>query len=231
MHKGLINKSWFLHVTNLSELILVVYYKYPLKLLIRISLGQHKHSHQRYSNSGSLVHQLMTGHHLRNFDSHIWFDHNNCILQEVDLMKFFLWHRYSRLWEVTGDKYGLTCPGSVPNENGTVTCRNLTVPDCVDRTVYCSLPPDSTADTSVTVVNNPSSHYKKSPGELPTAFYWVYGSYPKLMDQKVETTRDYSTANFKISRNPNPIGQGLGIDRVKRASLIVTGSKYLTSGY
>ena len=97
---------------------------------------------------------------------------------------------------MTGDKYGLTCPGSVPTENGTVTCRNLTVPDCVDRTVYCSLPPDSTADTSVTVVNNPSSRYKKSPGELPTAFCWMKRTNAKLMDHKVETTKDNSTVNL-----------------------------------
>ena len=71
----------------------------------------------------------------------------------------------NRLWEVTGDQHGLTCPGSVPDANGTMICKTLTIPDCMDRTVYCSLPPETTSETSIFLNNNPSPVYKKAAGK------------------------------------------------------------------
>ena len=74
------------------------------------------------------------------------------------------------LWTVTGGIYGLTCPktsnASAPAFNETYTCSNLTIPNCVDRTVYCSNPPDQYPQGSINVNQNPSLAYKKLPGEL-----------------------------------------------------------------
>jgi hypothetical protein len=92
---------------------------------------------------------------------------------------FFFITNYFSVWIVSGGMYGLTCPEPVnyiQNGNGTILCKNLSIPDCVDRTVYCTNPPDSVPAESVTIINNPSSTYKRAPGFnftkiLRAAFY------------------------------------------------------------
>ena len=78
------------------------------------------------------------------------------------LLQFF------SVWKVTGGKYGLTCPAP---ENATLSeefqlCKNLSIPDCSDRTIYCTNPPTSLTSGTVTIKTNPSTNYKKSPGDI-----------------------------------------------------------------
>ncbi len=86
---------------------------------------------------------------------------------------------------MTGGQYGLTCPpdlASIPNANGSnangsnangsILCKDLTIPDCVDRTVYCTDPPGSTPEESLIVNTNPSAYYQRTPG-LPIVLYCI----------------------------------------------------------
>jgi hypothetical protein len=41
---------------------------------------------------------------------------------------------------------------------------NMVIPDCVDRTVYCTHPPTTLPEGSITINTNPSLAYKKEPG-------------------------------------------------------------------
>ena len=73
----------------------------------------------------------------------------------------------SSVWNVTGGKYGLTC--SAP-QNSTIVddyqlCKNVSIPDCSDRTVYCIPPPASLTKGTISVKTNPSLVYKKAPGK------------------------------------------------------------------
>jgi len=75
-----------------------------------------------------------------------------------------------RIWNVTGGRSGLTCP-SVSNVSGDyLLCKDLSIPDCSDRTVYCTYPPATLTQGSVTIKNNPSSVYKKAPGKSFSGF-------------------------------------------------------------
>ena len=71
------------------------------------------------------------------------------------------------IWTVVGGKYGLTCnkTGNASDSDTTLYCKKLVIPNCVDRTVYCTYPPDPYPQGSVTVKFNPSTVYKKSPGK------------------------------------------------------------------
>ena len=49
------------------------------------------------------------------------------------------------LWEVIGGVQNLTCVDDRGNETlieetGIMHCKNISIPDCVDRTVYCTQP-------------------------------------------------------------------------------------------
>ena len=65
-----------------------------------------------------------------------------------------------------GSQYGLTCPDPNPILNGTLLCKNLTIPACSDRTVYCTYPPDQYPGGEITVSKNPSPVYKAASGKL-----------------------------------------------------------------
>ena len=62
----------------------------------------------------------------------------------------------------------MTCNGTNQTQNGTgLQCKNLIIPDCVDRTVYCSDTPSSThVDGSLTVMANPSPFYLNPKGKI-----------------------------------------------------------------
>ena len=45
--------------------------------------------------------------------------------------------------------------------DGSVTCKNVTIPMCVDRTIYCTYPPEKNLD----VKTNPSPVYKNAAGD------------------------------------------------------------------
>ena len=40
-------------------------------------------------------------------------------------------------------------------------CSKISVPDCVDRTVYCVNPPSSITGGDIIIDENPSPYYKK----------------------------------------------------------------------
>ena len=70
-------------------------------------------------------------------------------------------------WEVTGGLEGLTCdnPISVNSTDNTTTtfiCQTVTIPDCEDRTVYCTFPPETIFEGEITIDSNPSEYFKKS---------------------------------------------------------------------
>jgi len=75
-----------------------------------------------------------------------------------------IWNCF-RFWTVSGGLSDLTCPKTNSSENSTMMiCQNMTIPDCVDRAVYCSNPPTSLSGGTVTVNKNPSFAYKVLPG-------------------------------------------------------------------
>ena len=50
--------------------------------------------------------------------------------------------KLSRVWTVEGGQYGLTCNQTDYTTDGPeLYCKSVTIPNCVDRTVYCSYPP------------------------------------------------------------------------------------------
>jgi len=73
-----------------------------------------------------------------------------------------------RMWSVVGGQYGLTCnkTGNASDSDTTLYCKKLVIPNCVDRTVYCTYPPDPYPQGIVTVKSNPSTVYKKAPGKI-----------------------------------------------------------------
>ncbi len=49
-----------------------------------------------------------------------------------------------RIWNVSGGLYGLTCNqglNPLPQQGDPILCKNVSIPSCVDRHVYCSYPP------------------------------------------------------------------------------------------
>ncbi len=67
------------------------------------------------------------------------------------------------LWEVRGDDRldGLVCDDMNPNDT-LVTCKDLYIPDCADRAVYCMAPPTEIDGGEVTILNNPSPVFAKT---------------------------------------------------------------------
>jgi len=53
-------------------------------------------------------------------------------------------------------------------QDSTLYCKNLVIPDCVDRTIYCTTPPDQLSQGAVTVNFNPSPYYRKTNGKFWT---------------------------------------------------------------
>jgi hypothetical protein len=75
-------------------------------------------------------------------------------------MKIFLSFSDSN-WNVTGGgEYGFICNATSESTGNDVICKNLNIPMCVDRTVYCTYPPES----NVVIKTNPSPAYKNSAG-------------------------------------------------------------------
>ena len=81
------------------------------------------------------------------------------------------------VWEVEGGVDGLTCNDHTANDTITLnatlnitrprlTCESLTIPDCVDRTVYCTFPPKSIDDGTITTPINPNPAYGDDTGEI-----------------------------------------------------------------
>jgi len=71
----------------------------------------------------------------------------------------------SRIWEVTGGRYGLTCnrtDSSASDEDETLLCKNLSIPDCADRTIYCTHPPSNFQQGKLTISANPSPYYNRT---------------------------------------------------------------------
>ncbi len=71
------------------------------------------------------------------------------------------------LWEVQGDE-GLdefVCNDMNPNDT-LLTCKNIYIPDCADRAVYCMAPPTEIDGGFVTILENPSPSFAKT-GDLP----------------------------------------------------------------
>ena len=56
-------------------------------------------------------------------------------------------------------------------QDSTLYCKNLVIPDCVDRTIYCSIPPNQLSEGSVSVNFNPSIYYRKTNGEFILTLY------------------------------------------------------------
>ena len=75
------------------------------------------------------------------------------------------------LWDVYGGEDGLTCDDlnladtnstdSILTYSGFMLCSKISVPDCVDRTVYCVNPPASITGGDIIIDENPSPYYKK----------------------------------------------------------------------
>ena len=67
------------------------------------------------------------------------------------------------LWDVYGGEDGLTCDDLNSNSTDYVymLCSKISVPDCVDRTVYCVNPPASITGGDINIDENPSPYYKK----------------------------------------------------------------------
>ena len=72
---------------------------------------------------------------------------------------------YFRLWNVVGGADSLTCNDLNKTDSSSLTCNAFNVPDCVDRTVYCTFPPKVTSPTVITLLENHSPYYGKSGGE------------------------------------------------------------------
>ena len=56
-------------------------------------------------------------------------------------------------------------------QDSTLYCKNLVIPDCVDRTIYCTIPPNQLSEGSVSVNFNPSIYYRKTNGEFILTLY------------------------------------------------------------
>ena len=65
-------------------------------------------------------------------------------------------------WEVYGGLEGLTCPESNNSTSDILRCSIVNIPDCEDRTIYCSFPPDEIPGGVVNIVKNTSPFYKKN---------------------------------------------------------------------
>ena len=63
------------------------------------------------------------------------------------------------MWLVTGGKNGLTCTGKV-HKNGKIECEKIHVPDCVDKTIYCTNPPESIPGATISVSNEGKTGFK-----------------------------------------------------------------------
>ena len=66
-----------------------------------------------------------------------------------------------RIWNVTGGVDGLTCNAADQTDSGSMACKTLNIPDCVDRTVYCTFPPKVSHPTTIDILENPSPYYNK----------------------------------------------------------------------
>lgn len=73
------------------------------------------------------------------------------------------------IWEVEGGLFNQTCNAQssvmIPtDDNSTVkfTCPTLSIPDCEDRTLYCTFPPEVIFGGSVSITSNPSPNYRKT---------------------------------------------------------------------
>ena len=64
------------------------------------------------------------------------------------------------IWDVVGGQDGLTCDDTDTNSTE-ITCQTLSIPDCVDRTVYCVNTPPYIDGGSILLDVNPSPFYKK----------------------------------------------------------------------
>lgn len=88
----------------------------------------------------------------------------------AQLLPHLMYHlSIDRYWEVAGSQYGLTCPepAAVNSSNeGVLVCKTLVIPDCADRTIYCTNPPDQYDQGVITVTKNPSLYYKSPAGIL-----------------------------------------------------------------
>ena len=74
---------------------------------------------------------------------------------------------YNGEWEVYGGEDGLTCDDTEANSTE-LTCGPLSIPDCVDRTVYCVNTPTSIYGGTIIIDENPSPYYKKRREYLST---------------------------------------------------------------
>ena len=79
------------------------------------------------------------------------------------------------VWKVEGGIEGVTCDNFKDMEK--LSCRNLYIPDCVDRTVYCTHPPDAIEGGLVNLIENPSPVYKKDGGTTTNFIYKKYYSF------------------------------------------------------
>ena len=95
------------------------------------------------------------------------------------------------VWEVDGGVDGVTCADHTANDTvfdvalnnnrSRLTCQNLHVPDCADRTVYCTFPPQSIAYGSnsgehrngIAIMENPSPNYAKKGGKIFSKFITI----------------------------------------------------------
>ena len=66
------------------------------------------------------------------------------------------------LWEVVGGVESLTCDSTNTTGNNSMTCRDLSIPPCADRTVYCTFPPKAVSPTSTEILENPSPYYENA---------------------------------------------------------------------
>ena len=66
-----------------------------------------------------------------------------------------------RLWNVTGGVDGLVCK-SVNSSSEDMLCKELSIPACADRTVYCTFPPEVNPPAVLTILQNPSPFYRRS---------------------------------------------------------------------
>ena len=63
-------------------------------------------------------------------------------------------------WEVNGGLEGLTCEDSISTNSSLFLYQTLNIPDCEDRTVYCSFPPQSINSGDITLISNPSPFFQ-----------------------------------------------------------------------
>ena len=87
-----------------------------------------------------------------------WYFPWNSKLSGMFMLPFFC----CSTWEVRGSKNGLTCINLSNRTDGVLECDYLSVPDCVDRSIYCNFPPEPTEGAEVNIVDNPSTFYLKT---------------------------------------------------------------------